>query len=922
MEKHHAFWWAIIVVAGLFTGLYGIELLELSQGTQLQLSSGEDSLTGFAVSDGVTGYAPLGENVVSSAFETAEDIADGLLHKTTFKYDPKAVTDSHPGKPVITGKWAPVGYYFKDGNSFLITFTPKSKPDNSKIEGELRVRDSNFNILYEAKEFTFLKKSQKISVKNTLFLELSAEILDSSSFVLKIKKTGEVKKEVVKPLPTAEGTCPVSLSNYDINKDGEIDAVDLNELNTQLGNPLISSESCLVNKECPTISEVTPEEPAGEPVPLTTNNPPIFVVGSLKNEQINPGIPFVKSIAAVDIDKDKIISFVVISTQKFSGLSLSTISNPWKTIKVLESSWAKGNGMISITWDKPAVGTYKVKLKVVSGKSTILGVINKKEVEGEFILTVKEVVTETSSQSSCVDESTCNKNEACDGEKIGDKYCIWSTLSDKLTDKTRKGLGDLHTNCIDSNKVWHKQDELSAAKDYVCQYSKWLKCNDNTKNSQSFDISFNPGKYVCDGKVWKVKTAVSIIPAKCETLADCKKNEQCKGQKIGDKYCIWSPHEEDIAGGNFPDNPLRKGLCSTITQCITKTNICINMNQLSGNFVCGTLNIWSKPFVVGTPKQKETTVVEEKSPPVATLSPSSVIKVDLGEDTTKGWLHIGNNIKNQFSDSNPTSADKTDLKFTLPYTIGKNEMLFKVNDVNTDQVFPKLDGTYFFWNEKFVNLLNNINIGDTKNKKGVAKLTAPSDKKEHTLTFDKSTMGDDDIEIKDLYVKTGILSEQSIFFGYSGNMVGVNKQEYTYTFNSNLAPVSGDNVLLRFWVMGMDPTIETKVWLNNDEVGNLNTLLNAQKPTNYQEMDDIVHRCKEQQLLKSYTPVTVDISSVDKPLGNGENTIKIKTTKKGADGFFIGRVEVLVNPPTNDLLTYNPADHTGKFIILPGGGCN
>ncbi len=893
MEKHHAFWWAIIVVAGLFTGLYGIELLELSQSTQLQLSSAGDSLTGFAVSDGVTGYA-ASETESIAVFDTAEDISDGLSHQTTFKYDSKAIIDSHPGKPAITGKWEPSGFYFKDGENYLITFTPKSKSDGSKVEGELRIRDSNLKILKDIKEFTFLNggKIQSISIPGgKSSVELSAPEMTTNYFVLKIKKAA-VKEEIVEPPSTSGTGCPISLSNYDVNKNGEVNTDDLTELNAQLGSPLITKESCPAQAECPATGEVA----------------------SGAEEIILPECTKEKQYELMKTGNLNSICFVETSGKSYWKACTSQ-GDTYGNYLCVNNNWQDISGIGKILGSAPKTGiatTPALNACTLGEKGTGANVA--KVCDG-----TKFVACDTSQHQKAYKKYYCNQNVKA-----------WAEC----------GVGS------------YKEGYVVASKKYVCIKS--------TKGTFSWEDITGIGKILGSAPKTGKTATPSIMPTitplapkfagallSCANEADCKKNVGCNGKEITvnkvKQICLWS----NLAG----DKSSKEGkLCSVKqNQCVTE-GICLNVGPGLGknpNKFCLDSHQWavcnsnqkganqklgSSTYVCDGTSWK----VEVKQS-AATLSPSSIVKVDLGKDVTKGWLHIGGKNINYFTDVVPTKPAETSLKFTLPYTIGKNEIFFKVKDVDKIGSLVKMDGNAALFKTpgaEILGLQTNINVGNAKNKDGIAKFVFAGDEKEHTLSFDLGKGDLDDLEINYLYVKTGIINEESIGFGNDLGLVRSDKLKYTYKFDSTFEAKPENKVVLRFWVMGMDPDFQTTVNFNEKKtLTSLNEALNLQKQKGYTETTDLIHQCKARQQLKNYVPVSIDISGHSKPLGTGKNSIEIETfAKKGVeDNFYIGRVEVIVNGyiaegfdtnPNLDLTqSYNPADHTGKFISLSGGGC-
>ncbi len=946
MEKHHAMWWAILVVAGLFTGLYGIELLELREGTQLQLSSGSNSLTGFAVA---------GEESLLTGM-AAVDLSD----------EEQTLDFGKGGKESLSWDTGEENYGLQEFNIKLVSV---SGPTRATISvGEKETVGKNYVI------------QSNIPLKLNLYGDETEDLMITLASADKTKGTAKIKaawlnplggaaaKDDVKTIPqipgklpilppkkdsAAGGACPVSLSNYDVNKDGGVDADDLTELNAQLGSPLIAVESCPAKEECPAGEEGAVPTPV---VPECSSLADCKSKEACNKKQLASGKLCIWS----PVGAEKTVS----DKRKGECNSLTACINyegkchepdVFYTAKHIcgeENTWAVCDATIKGKTSYP-LGKYTCDGKTWKETKTSAGTPAPK---------VNNAPIVQSLLSSFLGKTiTAKEGEkytgyvlAQDPDGISDvitKFEIPAVSKDgKKLDKNPfviDAKGKLEGSWTKSSVTWEKP----MAGTYGLVIKVTSKAKDAKEKSTTItDTITVKGKPAATVSVPSgAKPSVGKLPAVtfCNTLADCKKNEKCKGKqegtdKAGDpEYCVWSK-----ADGKQTDT--RKRLCPSNKMCTDASGKCYNSGDLNldNKYVCDYIGkdepTGQNNWVKCDKKDKKygvkytcdgTKWVETKTPagaPAPIKSLSSIVKVDLGKEATKGWLHIGDTQINYFNDAAPTLPSKTNLKFSLPYTIGKNELFFKVNEVNNKKDKIKLDGTFLFdsgadSDEVILDLLKNINVGEGKNKQGVVKTTFSGDKKEHTLLFD---IGVDDLEISEMYVKTGIISESSIFFGYNTNIKGAEKQEYTYTFNSDFTPKTNDMIQLRFWVMGMDPDVETKVWFNNKEVGKLNELLDGQKPTSYKEITDLSHKCKERQLLKSYTPITVSVDGT--LLGKGKNNILVKTTKKDGDEFFIGRVEVLINPlflpdsfklPGSDLLVSDPSAHTGKFITISGGGC-
>lgn len=1006
MEKHHAFWWAIIVVAGLFTGLYGVELLELSQGTQLQLSSGSDSLTGFAVSEGMTGYAAL-------ETESVLDLTNKLT-QVKFEY--------------VNNIWNPSAGLFKVGENLLLVGVQHGKsttgikatilvynyPDYQKAaetngqlkelwKGEFEMSAGQpvlvpisaeeaaafyiSNPLYDSRlkktgSFTLnaqivvpidlsdalAHRTSEISVGQLIYLQwgtgtaktnvLLVPMLDTKGNVVfsyltqppagkgdkksGITKAGSFDKQIddsigtnlkavlswiakkqgekfdltfwiynpsgkpalaeeetaeestheipAVPTPVLGGACPVSLSSYDVNKDGAVDEKDLQ--NFVAANPTLTDKAgvcttCPVCKVCPESGEAAPAEVSEEEAEAITAHSPSITIDAAKS--IPAGTKYTFTVEATDEDGDAVTEITAVAKGKGGAHDVTfKVGFIQKTANVYKAT---------VTWDKAVQGAYTVTVTAKSGGKG--AAITSKELSNTntFELTV-----------------------VASGSKAG---------------------GTVKINIPGIAVAIPFLPKVETASSSSVGRSKVVP-GESSEGEPAMVLVIKPT--LGTGNVGPITT--------CNTLADCKKNEKCKGKWIPDTkekpqtgggYCIWSGHPEDKLSVIE-----RKGLCDSNKTCIAKDGQCKSLKTEYGGLVCGTNNEWVIKTVEGTT-------------PKTTFSPPSVVKVDLGNEATDGWLHIGDNYQANFNDpkytlpssSTGSAAGTYSLNFKLPYRIGDNyEVFFQAKDISASSSYNTEVNLFTDNHEIISNLYEQIG---SKKEGEVGYVLSYFDKnkleytvnekkvfydltKESILRFNMGKEGNnyDDLEIKDIYVKTGIIYDGRIYFGDKG-LVNMKKSVSPFTklmtttvispittinFYSGISPTASDKVKLRFFVYGIDSGKDdyynTKFKMNNKEYV-LNNPYSLKTTYTEETFSTGVAAC---HVFFPKDLTIVDITIKPEDIQKGENTLVITAGKKTTagkievDNFIIDRIEVVVNEKYN-----NKYDIMDSSISFKRGPC-
>lgn len=899
MEKHHAFWWAIIVVAGLFTGLYGIELLELSQGTQRQLSSGGDKLTGFAVA---------GEGEMLTGMAAAVDLSDGKEQSLGFgkgekkslswdtgednygvqEFDIKLVSVSGPARVSInvgeketagksytiqTGSPLKLSFYGDDAEDLIITLISADK-----AKGTAKIKAAWLNPLGGA--------SAKDDTKTIPIPQIPEKLP-----ILPPKKDS-----------AAGGACPVSLSNYDVNKDGGVDADDLTELNVQLGSPLITKESCPVQAECPAVEEEAVPTPV---VPECSSLADCKSKEACNKKQLASGKLCIWS----PVGAEKTVS----DKRKGECNSLTACINyegkchepdvfyTAKHICGAENTWAVCDATAKETASYP------------SGKYTCDG------------KAWKETATPAAAGTS-------------PAPKADNAPVVQSLLSSFLGKQVTAKEGEKYTGYV----LAQDPDGDAITKFEILAVSK-----DEKK------LSKNPFGIDAKGKLDGSWTKSSVT---------------------------W---ENPVVGTYSLIIKVTSGIktatkSTTITDTITVKGkpIVVPAGKISPS-----LPKEEVPLNTEAEKEKDIIIPQKKisplTPPISKSSPSMVqinINKVLGDNkaTKNDWLHIGDEEIQSFNQPNyllPETVNQK-LKFTLPYVIGDNEIFFRVNDVSgSDKYNTEVEiGGKKDW--PISDLFKSIGEG-TKNKlgdyNGVAFQTfdagglkknkfALKELADVSLHFDlgKEKNNYDDIEIKDLYVRTGIISDKRSYFGNPNSIelpadTGVNKgssklitstsstPSKQYYFSSTSSFSTQDKVKLRFFVYGLTkPTpsdITNNQWITKLKLNNKDYDLNGVKqkdwPTNYAEnsFNPGNHACwvlfpddltvleveVDPTLIKSNTGC---IPSCDNflTITAGKKTTADKTTY---DQFIIDRIELVVNEEDDGGKGYSVKTASRNFYMPP-----
>ncbi len=1056
MEKHHAFWWAIIVVAGLFTGLYGVELLELSQSTQLQLSSAGDSLTGFAVSDGVTGFTFTGQATtelpeivelvgeqVSQVKFTAKKINAWNPSASLFKAGDKVlIVGVQHGKSGSSIKLSIFAYNYDD---YLQAVENPQTPVKELWKGEFENVQSKpaviplseteevilyvTNPLYDSrlKNYgSFVLNAQQITP-----LELTAdstqktEVFEGQYFHLwwgtdQIKsnilavsginsKTGEgylsfyaqppsgegkatsgivemplgkqvdtklgTKKNALSliadkkgknlfltfwiynpngkpalageetaeepthetpavPAPVLGGVCPTSLSSYDVNKDGVVDENDLQ--NFVAANPTLTGKAgvcttCPICKVCPSGTGGAGEEAPTEEQPVV-ETPECGKLADCKvkqecnKKQLADGNICIWSLVA----GEKTVN----DKRKGECSSLTACINlegkchepdVFYTNKYIcggNNEWiacgTSNNGKASLLGTFTCDGTKWVETAKIP---VSVGTPPPAKVDNPPVITIlsggflgkKSTYTEGTPYTGYVLAQDPDGDAITKFEITSVKPPVKSKLTFAIDDKgTKDGV------ITKSTITW--SNPLAGT------YEVTVKVTSGTgkitkSTSKFFTVVIKKKPIIVPGIGANMPKGVASL-AVCNTLADCKKNEICKGQKIKNEYCIWSLHEDDVTAGT-EDNPARKGLCPKIDQCITKAGSCINLNVKLGSYACGTNNVWAKPWVIKTPAETEAKL----------LSPSSVVKVDLGKDATDEWLHIGDEKIDTFKDKDytlPSNLGTYDLKFKLPYIIGDNyEVFFKAKGVSDSSNY-NTEVNIFNENHEIISSLYKQLGSKNEDDSGYAlayfdkkklKYTVNSNivaynlTKDSILRFDLGVQGNDydDIEITDVYVKTGIVYDDRAYFG-DQNLVSMTKTVSPYTnletntaitpsknimFNSGINLKSDDKVKLRFFVYGIHPGKE-KYYITTFKINTAKYTLNKDLPATYSEKDfNLGEAACHVFFPDDLTVIDAEIKPEDIKLKDNLLVItagkKITSGKTEIDNFIIDRIEVVVN---------------------------
>lgn len=386
----------------------------------------------------------------------------------------------------------------------------------------------------------------------------------------------------------------------------------------------------------------------------------------------------------------------------------------------------------------------------------------------------------------------------------------------------------------------------------------------------------------------------------------------------------------------------RKNLCSYQDSCVDGKSICHLAGDLSDNkqYFCGgtgtNMNNWIK---CGTNVQQNSKAYGAKTYICNTKgmweeeiasSPSSVVKVDLGKEAnSNGWLHIGDEEESTFNDKEYTLPEKINLKFKLPYTIGDYaEIFFTVNgvtnsvDYNTEVELnglndwpigdlsaaigkPKGCGTtppscsVKDSNGKAVQLFKETDVFKGLAFTGMATVDIP-------FSFDLGKEGNnyDDIEIKNFYVRTGIISQGIDKFNDQN-------KEKTYSFPSTIATKKGDQVKLRIYTNGLykpsTSDVKSGVYISKVYLNNVMYTLNAppNMPKSYTEASVSPPSCVNFGTDTTGAVIEINVNGDDIKKTQGKqgfsNTLKITAGKKTTGGkieyddFLVGRIEVVVN---------------------------
>ena len=516
----------------------------------------------------------------------------------------------------------------------------------------------------------------------------------------------------------------------------------------------------------------------------------------------------------------------------------------------------------------------------------------------------------TPSETICT-EALCKSDSSCIGKKIeissegAAEYCVWSAIDGKpkTAKKERRGLSVDKTFCIDINKKVYSLGSLHAG--YLCgKNNAWLSCK---KEGEVFE------SYICNGVKW----------------VDC------------DQHGL-------IVGKNACDN---KG--STWTACGSS-----NKNEIFGKSGCN-----GKEWTVCDVKQKDKStgkyICDGKKWINKNLETApSVVSVDL-PNANKDWLHLGDDEIPDFHQPIATLASKTDIKAKLPYLIGEElELFFQVDDVSTSSNYDtevelnnkkawpidslkknikaekiclcfendftgteycskdgwEADGGSWGWDSFYscIKLKDADGSALTWFKAKDGKISANNDS---TIKFNLGVEGNnyDDIEIKNMYLKTGIISSVRSYFGETGlvkyksssgsTVITTNKIKplWEFKFNSGTTFLPGDEIKLRFFVYGLvKPTpsdIKNNQWITKITLNGQKYNLNEKMPSDYKE-ESFENGCTV-RFPDDLTIVNVPIKYSD--IKNGINSLVITSgtkktgSKTAVDNFFIDRVELVVN---------------------------
>ena len=932
MEKHHAFWWAILVVAGLFTGLYGIELWELSQSTQLQLSSGGDSLTGFATSDG--------ERLTGMAVTVAVDLSSGIEQTLDFKNTEKKSLSWDTGED---------NYGMQEFDVKLVA-----------VSGSTRVTINAGEKETVGKGYTIQSGSP---LKLNFYGDNAEDLIITLISADKAKGTAKIKAAWLKPGEGAASpsplngiTCPVSLSNYDVNKDGTVDETDLQ--NFVATNPTLTGKAggC---RACPREAgavggaaapggEAVPEEgeavPAAE-TPACDTLTDCKLKEECKKKQLANGKLCIWSLVA----GEKIVN----DKRKGECSSLTACVN--LEGKCTEQDVFYTNKYIcggNNEWI--ACGASNKEKPSLLGKYVCDGTKWKEK-------TAEEVKAQPKVDNPPVVQSLLS---AFLGKKItvkeGDQYTSHVLAQDPDGDaitefKIMQIIKDGKSLTIKNLPVIESPGKKETGTAWTKAAVTWTPSTGGTPSTAGiYQIAIKvtsgiktaaKSTTVVDTITVEKKTAAIItvggigpslptgIPTlnACKNLADCKKNQECIDKKIDNGYCVWSAHPLDT------NNMItRKGLCKLNTDCITANKECIKIGEDSGKYTCFVGNKWTNKLIPTLP------------------SPSSIVKVDLAAASVtgklnNGWLHIGDKALDDFNQKGYTTPEIVNkkLQFTLPYTIGDySEIFLRVADVsnspnyNTEiELNSKKDWPIDSLSDNIGKPLGGVGKGGSGGKysgdyDGVAvqlfkntdldtKFADISNLK-IPIKIDLGLEGNnyDDIEIKDFYVKTGI-----IFNG--ADKFGDKQTSKTYSFSSTYTGNIADKAKLRVYTTGLyKPTtsdVSSNQYITTLNLNNIQYILNdpSKMSVTYKE-HDLKVPCLS--LKKNYAKpdagavieldIEVPLEDIKNTQGKQKSsdlnkltiTAGKKTTggKTNYDDFIVGRIELVMNEDPKS--TYSLSD--------------
>lgn len=609
MEKNHAFWWAIIVVAGLFTGLYGIELLEMSQGTQLQLSSAANKLTGFAVSEGVTGFAVEGSSVV--------DISNGDPYSVSFGY--QSAKQEHGVWKL--GYWSPVQTFFQIGDK-IVTVIPSGKPETAdQVTVQMAIFDAALQQkLWESSGEISLPKDKPVKMVplQGLVFSLTASKITSGdiSFVLTARKEGEEIKAVpvTGGVPEIEETTVLDFSGAGDLSDPKLQSANFKYVPAQkrgATNFLAHWEPVQVfykDEENYLVTIVPQDKPVKDKsvklnmIVFDANMKKLYESGTFDLSKGKAKEVFASSDLMLKLNAEGITaqSFILKTEKTTAAPAGGAAVTPTPTGAIscpasLSNYDVNKDGAVD-KLDMQALATFDTKLagqagvcpacpiqSVVGGAGTVM--------PGEEAEVEKGIEIEEEAVPFCSSLKDCKANSECQGKQLVDgKFCIWSLIEgDTKVSNKRKGACTSQTACININGDCYEQDVFYTS-NYICGGdNQWLPCGTTSADNNNGAVSFL-GTFTCNGVKWE-KTAEKAeeeeAPA-CSTLDDCKTKETCKGKQFGTDnaakplYCVWSK-----ADGK--QTAKRKQLCTDAKMCVDTVGVCHSSNSLNptSKYICG-----------------------------------------------------------------------------------------------------------------------------------------------------------------------------------------------------------------------------------------------------------------------------------------------------------------------------------------------